>query len=170
MYSDDLRDKVREIFRKNKNYRSVALSWTWGILLFIIWSTKITHDSRTKLDLEKSLHKSKQLWSNSKSTVYSLKTKVFLYCSSKNQENCQVEDSLRTVLKAISKLGITYKKIPNKSLSRIITRKNWLSLSESWSATMCLARTLSSRMKSGSDLIDQTTGSRGMTHSILSNE
>lgn len=109
MYSDDLRDKVREIFRKNRSVSSkldMALSTVYYMVNNDYSRLKkktgprkiITPKQATLIKLE----------------VKRLQSKKHRVFARKIKEKCKVEASVRTVQRAMTKLGLTYKKIPQK--------------------------------------------------------
>ena len=131
MYSEDLRKKVRDIFKKAKNYRSVAskIDMQPSTVHYFVKNDysrlkkktgprkKITSRQTTKIKLEVKRLQSKN------QRVYARKIK----------EDCEVEASVRTIQRAMSQLGLTYKKTPQKlplttshKIERVEFARKWI--------------------------------------------
>lgn len=163
MYSEDLRKKVRDLFSKDKNYRSVACKLDMQVSTVHYLVNNDYSRKKKKTGPRKKITS----WQKSKiklevKRLQSLQKPVF---ASKIKNNCQLEANLRTVQRAMSQLGLAYKKIPQKLPLTDNHKKERVDFARKWIGDNVLSKNVVF-----SDEKDPTTGSRGMTHLIRHNE
>ena len=106
-----VRDKVREMIRKNKNFRSLASKLDMGLSTVHYMLNNDYSRLKKKTGPRKIITPKQATLIKFEVKRQSKNQRVF---ARKIKENCEVEASVRTVQRAMTKLGLTYKKIPQK--------------------------------------------------------